>query len=474
MKDSFDFSPDIDAIVSEFLDEKTEADLVSPEIPDTEAEASADISAEISAEDEEPEYIEITTNARETDEPSGIGYIPEYERRQEQKGFAGFLRAFTTLVFSTLSLLLMLFVLVNIHPGAGAEDGSSSQKTRTDLVSIVENFSDNARAKAFDGLAYIRKIYKIPDGETSGPAPDRRCFASTDDKAEVLAVIQKAKESGLLEGQDTVFTADTEVYASAPIKYYYDETLLAICWKEKIDGRVCSFAEVKVGDASQLRRKISDDTYGTSTLAYASELAAQANAVVAMNADFYAARDLGITVYDGTLYRFDESLYHFNRKYNSVDTLFIDSNGDFSYFYYGQQSSREEMEQYIRDNDIRFSVAFGPILVENHEVREIGSYSIGELDREYSRAGIAQCDSRHYLYMAVSHSPSGSPCCTVFQFAEFFASKGVETAYCFDGGQTGELLFDGEVYNFIDYNAERLVSDIVYFATAIPEAEALK
>ena len=332
MKDSFDFSPDIDAIVSEFLDEKTEADLVSPVIPDTETEAPADISAEISAEDEEPEYIEITSNARETDEPSGIGYIPEYERRPEQKGFAGFLRAFTTLVFSTLSLLLMLFVLVNIHPGAGAEDGSSSQKTRTDLVSIVENFSDNARAKAFDGLAYIRKIYKIPDGETSGPAPDRRCFASTDDKAEVLAVIQKAKESGLLEGQNTVFTADTEVYASAPIKYYYDETLLAICWKEKIDGRVCSFAEVKVGDASQLRRKISDDTYGRSTLAYASELAAQANAVVAMNADFYAARDLGITVYDGTLYRFDESLYHFNRKYNSVDTLFIDSNGDFSYF----------------------------------------------------------------------------------------------------------------------------------------------
>lgn len=484
MKDSFDYLPDIDSIISEFIGEGTDSEPETAAVKDNEPET--DDVAEIDfvpaagesrpepddSENEEFSFTEITLSAQKTEKPGPV-YTPEYERRPEQKGFARVLRTFTTLVFSTLSLLLMLFVLVNIHPGAGADDSAPARKTRTDLVSIVENFSDNARAEAFDGLAVIRKIYKIPDGDTSGPAPNRKCFASTDSKAEVLAIIQEARESGLLEGQDTVFSAETEVYASAPIKYYYDETLLVVCWKEKIDGRICSFAEVKVGDASQFRRKLSEDTYGTSTLAYASELAVQANAVVAMNADFYAARDLGITVYDGTLYRFDEGLYHFNRKYNSVDTLFIDSNGDFSYFYYGQETTREEMESYIRDNDIRFSVAFGPVLVENRELREIGSYSIGELDREYSRAGIAQCDTRHYLYMAVSHSPQGTPRCTVYQFADFFMRKNVETAYCFDGGQTGELLFNGEVYNYIDYNAERLVSDIIYFATAAPETEAL-
>lgn len=465
MKDSFDYSSDIDSILSEFIGEKTDTE------PSEVASYSSASETAVSDEGEE-KYTEITPPVQKRQQEPGLDYTPEYERHPKQKGFAGIFRTFTTLVFSTLSLLLMLFVLVNIHPGADASGGALQQKARTDLISIVENFSDNARAEAFEGLAPVRKIYKIPDGETSGPAPNRKCFGSTDDKNEVIEIIQEARDSGLLEGQDTVFNADTEVYSYAPIKYYCDETLLAICWKEKIDGRICSFAEVKVGDASQLRRKISEDTYGTSTLAYASELAGQANAVVAMNADFYAARDLGITVYDGTLYRFDETFYHFNRKYNSVDTLFIDSNGDFSYFYYGQESTREDMERYIRDKDIRFSIAFGPVLVENHELHEIHSYSIGELDREYSRAGIAQCDSRHYLYMAVSHSPQGSPCCTVFQFQSYFLSKGVETAYCFDGGQTGELLFNGEIYNFIDYDAERLVSDIVYFATAVPETEA--
>ena len=41
-----------------------------------------------------------------------------------------------------------------------------------------------------------------------------------------------------------------------------------------------------------------------------------------------------------------------------------------------------------------------------------------------------------------------------------------------DGGQTGELVFRGEPYNYIDFGMERNVSDILWFATAIPsEAE---
>ena len=60
---------------------------------------------------------------------------------------------------------------------------------------------------------------------------------------------------------------------------------------------------------------------------------------------------------------------------------------------------------------------------------------------------------------------------TVSQFAQHFAEKPVLTAYCLDGGQTGEVYFCGSVYNYIDFGVERPVSDILYFATAIPAAE---
>ena len=57
-------------------------------------------------------------------------------------------------------------------------------------------------------------------------------------------------------------------------------------------------------------------------------------------------------------------------------------------------------------------------------------------------------------------------------FAEHMAEKGVRTAFCLDGGQTGEVVFRGVPYNYIDFDAERLVSDILYFATALPEGGA--
>jgi hypothetical protein len=87
----------------------------------------------------------------------------------------------------------------------------------------------------------------------------------------------------------------------------------------------------------------------------------------------------------------------------------------------------------------------------------------------YSRAGIGQIGERHYLYMALSHGNREARW-TVNQFGEHFAWKPVQTAYCLDGGQTGELYFCGSVYNYIDFNKERPVSDILYFATAIPDS----
>ena len=53
------------------------------------------------------------------------------------------------------------------------------------------------------------------------------------------------------------------------------------------------------------------------------------------------------------------------------------------------------------------------------------------------------------------------------QFAQHFAEKPVQTAYCLDGGQTGEVVFRGTPYNYIDFGVERTVSDILYFATAV-------
>ena len=221
---------------------------------------------------------------------------------------------------------------------------------------------------------------------------------------------------------------------------------------------------MKLADGSQIRRKLVNDTFGSNEKAVASELSRSANAVIAMNADYYKYRDLGVCVYQGQLCRYE----------TSCDVLFIDSNGDFRMLSASELGSREDVEQYIADNNIQFSMSFGPILVRDGELQQLtGSYAggIGEMYEQYSRSGIGQYDKLHYLIATVNHSQDGTPRATVNQFAEIIYGKGVQNAYNFDGGQTSEVLINNERYNYVDWDNEREVSDILYFATAIPEQE---
>jgi exopolysaccharide biosynthesis protein len=56
-------------------------------------------------------------------------------------------------------------------------------------------------------------------------------------------------------------------------------------------------------------------------------------------------------------------------------------------------------------------------------------------------------------------------------FANTLISKGCISAYALDGGQTAMIFSGDAVINRINYNQERTVSDILYFATAFPSEE---
>jgi Exopolysaccharide biosynthesis protein related to N-acetylglucosamine-1-phosphodiester alpha-N-acetylglucosaminidase len=344
---------------------------------------------------------------------------------------------------------------------------SSSSKNPKNIVSNLDTYSNNAKADALGDLASYRKKYTIAEDVLFGPVPNQECYGevSVANAAEVLSVIQRARDSGLLGADEAVaFDPNVEFYNDGSnIRYYYDETILVILWKEMINGRICSNAEVKIADASQFRRKLADDTYQTAVQYNCSQLASSANAVVAMNADFFAFRDYGITVYQRTVYRDNP---------NMVDTCYITKSGDMIYSLKGELPSMEAAQQFVDENNVLFSLAFGPILIYDGVTQYCETYPMGEIDKEYSRAGIGQLDERHYLYMTVNHAVEGGvPRCNVNEFAEIFATQNVKTAYNLDGGQTSEINICGDMYNRVDWGNERPVSDIIYFATAIDETE---
>jgi len=394
-------------------------------------------------------------------------------------------------VGSMLTVLFFIFSLFLIRPAAGSSSVRTASTGKTDLTAAVDTLAKkssvsldekNAKAEAeklaetavVEAAVPQRVHYTIPETDLVAPQPDPACFGSVmpESVSELVPVIERAKSFGLLDGQTLLFNTGLNFRMDTAIRYYLDETILIICWKEIIDGNTCSCAEVKLADASQIRRKFADDAFGASNTYYATDLAKSVNAVAAINADYYLFRDFGIVVYNRELYRFNESVYSGDyKKYNCVDTCFITDSGDFLYFRKGQTTTEEELRKYLVDNGVVFSIAFGPILVENGQPLVTDWYPVGEIDKGYSRAGIGQVDQLHYLYMGLNHSNEKQARWNINTFATHFAEKGVRTAYALDGGQTGELVFNGQPYNYIDFGAERLVSDIVYFATALPSGE---
>lgn len=347
--------------------------------------------------------------------------------------------------------ILLSFLLV----GGTSKTGTQNSDTNYALTDRYNMFVTNTLSDVLDGVLSIPKVYWLNDDDLVAPKPNPDGYGTAKDPASLQWLLDQA--APLLEGQDTLFSADTPVYANSEIRYYYDETILSIAWKEVIDHAIYTIAEVKIADPSQLRRFVADGDYSSGAKYFPSEMATSVNAVLATNGDFYSFRGDGIIVYDSKLMRDDGW---------SMDSCFIAGNGDLIFAHKGKVTSREAMQKIIDDNGVRFSVAFGPVLIENGERCAIKfPYPVGEGNQYYPRIALCQLDELHYLMVTVSNEPPYGPPHTLDVFADNLMDMGVKMAYNLDGGQSATIVMGNKTVNYV---WQRKVSDIIYFATAIP------
>ena len=346
--------------------------------------------------------------------------------------------------------------LLNIL-GGGVCANASSASILADKVALYAN---NTKSTILADLVYIPKLYSIPEDAICGYMPCDDKFHELTDPFMIAEAT--AGSERLIGDADLVFDPNVTFATGQKIYYYADDSIFAIVWKEFLNDCYCNFAEVFIADPSQLRRKIAGDTYGYGVQMYASQLASQANAVVAMNGDFYKFRSIGLTVYDRQVCRC-EGTY--------LDTCFFDTQGNMIFSYAGELTTKEQAQQFVDDNDILFSVSFGPVLIDNGVPKENLNYRIGETMQRYSRSAIGQIGEGHYLMMTIGHVYPYRECCTLRGAQEIMMIKGCINAYTLDGGQTAEIIWKDRPYSYVDWGVERTVSDIIYFATAVPEDE---
>lgn len=385
------------------------------------------------------------------------GYKPRYLKKKKSRGI---LRGILTLIVAAACVNPVYNMLLTVVRGSGTAAGAAAGETvNWSIMDRYDMYITNEISDALDGVKTIQRVYWLSDQDLIAPEPNPECYGTTNDPSTLQWLLDAAKEK--LGIEDTYFSTDTVLMPGSEVIYYLDDTILSITWKEVHNSTVYTLAEVKIAHASQFRRFLADGTYGAEKQYYPSEMAITVNAVAASSGDFYKFRDWGVNTYQGTV----------RNVKTIVDSCFIDENGDLLFKWAGELATVEEAQKFVDENNVRFSLAFGPIMVVDGRNVVPDSYQLGEINDHYARMGLCQMGELHYLLAAANTEGPYNSVVTTEEFADQLIAFGAQQAYALDGGQTAAVITNDKLINRPVYGYQRQISDIIYFATAIPESE---
>ena len=211
-------------------------------------------------------------------------------------------------------------------------------------------------------------------------------------------------------------------------------------------------ADVEVTDGTSILSAFANNTYGRNITDTTSDMAEENNAVLAINGDYYGARQSGYVIRNGVVYR--------NQGSNGEDMV-ISKDGTLSFI-----SEPDTTTDSLMQKQAWQVLSFGPVLVENGEVAVSENDEVGMAMASNPRTTIGTVAKNHYLFVVSDGRTSESAGLSLYELANFMKSLGATNVYNLDGGGSSTMVFQGEVVNNPTTNgnkiSERAVSDILY------------
>ena len=254
------------------------------------------------------------------------------------------------------------------------------------------------------------------------------------------------------ENTDTTVETATSIEGGTVIGQYSDsKTSITLKQYREYDSNIY-VADVTVSDASDLKTALANNTYGRNITDTTSDMAENNNAVLAINGDYYGARQSGYVIRNGKLYR-DTS--------GNRDALVIQKNGEFKFV----SESETNASELLQDGALQ-AFSFGPVLLNNGEISVGENDEVGMAMASNPRTAIGYLGNNHYVFVVSDGRTSESAGLSLYELASFMKELGVKDAYNLDGGGSSTMVFKGEIINNPTTSGrsgeERAVSDIVY------------
>ena len=237
----------------------------------------------------------------------------------------------------------------------------------------------------------------------------------------------------------------------------YNDGKISVEYKEyTVSGTTVHVAEVSADSASYLKTAFAQGSYGKNVTATTSDIADSVNAVLAINGDYYGAREKGYVIRNGKIYRSTADA--------GAEDLVIYKDGSFGII----NESEITAEQLLAKGAVQ-TLSFGPALIEDGKVSVDSDDEVGRAMASNPRTAIGIKSDGTYLFVVSDGRTDESEGLSLLELAQFMQTLGAETAYNLDGGGSSTMVFNGSVVNTPTgggigngSGSERKVSDIVY------------
>ena len=246
---------------------------------------------------------------------------------------------------------------------------------------------------------------------------------------------------------DSLGLETNQVYADGG-KYLSDDVYIRIT-KDQAPGVRFYVADIYVRNVKNLRTAVASELDPRVRVAFVWDMAKEVDAILSVSGDYYSARNDGVMVRNGKLYR---------------DTFF----GDVCVIYNdGEMVTCAPAEFDLtaaRERGIWQAWSFGPALLdsEGHAKTAFDSAVV----RKNPRCGIGYFEPGHYCFVVVDGRAAESGGMSLAEFSLLFEQLGCECAYNLDGGNTAAMVYRGSCVNEPSQGGRKL-SDIIYIGEVL-------
>ena len=264
--------------------------------------------------------------------------------------------------------------------------------------------------------------------------------------------VQSHRAQGSATGENTIQESTVNLNSGAAVRTYQDEDISVTLTEQTVNGTAVYVADVRLSSAEYLKTAFADDTYGRNVTAKTSVIADAKDAILAINGDYYGARERGWVIRNGVVYR---------SSADNADVLCIYADGSMEVVDPATATAQSLVERGVWQ-----AFSFGPALLENGAVAVSEQDEVGRAMASNPRTAIGMIEPLHYVFVVCDGRTGESEGLSLYELAQFLRTLGVETAYNLDGGGSSTMVFQGEVINNPTTSGstikERSVSDIVY------------